>query len=78
MKSWEAACALRSGQPVGGNLDWPGPADQPHRLGAAAKRAAVLDEIVTSVVRIGSFEHHRLLAGDASHQVQQRAAVIVH
>lgn len=72
------ARALWSGNPLATTSDWPGPADQPHGLGAAAMRATVLDEIVTFAVRIRPFEHHRLLAGDARHQVQQRAAVIVH
>jgi hypothetical protein len=37
-----------------------------------------VNEIVAVIVRLNLFELHRLIAIDASHEVQQRATIVIH
>jgi hypothetical protein len=56
----------------------PGPASKPHDFQAPTNLAAVVNEIVAVIVRLHFLKLHRSIAIDASHEIQQRATIVIH
>jgi hypothetical protein len=60
------------------NVTRPGPAGKPHDFQAPTNHAAVVNEIVAFIVRLNLLKLHRLIAIDASHEIEQRATIVIH
>jgi hypothetical protein len=64
---------------VNSNLNvTPGPARKLQDFQALTNLAAVVNEIVAFAVRLSLLKLHRLIAIDASHEIQQRATIVIH
>jgi hypothetical protein len=53
-------------------------ARQPQLLDTAAELAAIMNQVVALAIGVYPRDGHRLLANDASHQIQQWAPIVIH
>lgn len=56
----------------------PRPTIQTKHFGTAAQTTAIPDKVIAIAVRVDPLQLHAVLTINASHQVQKRAAIIVH